>query len=264
MMNVRHILLVTLMSLVAMVSGAEERDSLRMLWIGNSYTFFNDLPSIVRDIAASQGMKLSMTTVLKGGEHLSGHLRNPRLHELLKRGGWDYVIIQEFSAGPAADTRTVARTVYPYARTIDSLAVKYSPDAKVMFYMTWGHKYGNVYKNGYALDDDYQTMQERLKTSYLEMAHDNGAWCAPVGMAWQTVRKEHPEYVLYAPDCFHPSPVGSYLAANVIFTTIWQRPYQTGVCCGLPEEQAEILQQTAQKTVLENMTLLNIKDGGKN
>lgn len=263
-MNVRHILLVTLMSLVAMVSGAEERDSLRMLWIGNSYTFFNDLPSTVRSIAASQGMGLSITTVVKGGEHLSGHLRNPRLHELLKRGGWDYVVVQEFSAGPAADTRTVARTVYPYAKTIDSLAVKYSPEAKVVFYMTWGHKYGNVYKNGYALDDDYQTMQERLKTSYLEMAHDNGAWCAPVGMAWQTVRKEHPEYVLYAPDCFHPSPVGSYLAANVIFTTIWQRPYQTGVCCGLPEEQAEILQQTAQKTVLENMTLLNIKNGGKN
>lgn len=264
MMNVRHILLVTLMSLVAMVSGAEERDSLRMLWIGNSYTFFNDLPSTVRSIAASQGMRLSITTVVKGGEHLSGHLRNPRLHELLKRGGWDYVVVQEFSAGPAADTRTVARTVYPYAKTIDSLAVKYSPEAKVVFYMTWGHKYGNVYKNGYALDDDYQTMQERLKTSYLEMAHDNGAWCAPVGMAWQTVRKEHPEYVLYAPDCFHPSPVGSYLAANVIFTTIWQRPYQTGVCCGLPEEQAEILQQTAQKTVLENMPLLNIKNGGKN
>lgn len=264
MMNVRHILLVTLMSLVAMVSGAEERDSLRMLWIGNSYTFFNDLPSTVRSIAASQGMRLNITTVVKGGEHLSGHLRNPRLHELLKRGGWDYVVVQEFSAGPAADTRTVARTVYPYAKTIDSLAVKYSPEAKVVFYMTWGHKYGNVYKNGYALDDDYQTMQERLKTSYLEMAHDNGAWCAPVGMAWQTVRKEHPEYVLYAPDCFHPSPVGSYLAANVIFTTIWQRPYQTGVDCGLPEDQAEILQQTAQKTVLENMTLLNIKNGGKN
>lgn len=260
MIRFRQILAVAVMLLLPLTSGAEETDSLRMLWIGNSYTFFNDLPSIVRDIAASQGMKLSMTTVLKGGEHLSGHLRNPRLHELLKRGGWDYVIIQEFSAGPAADTRTVARTVYPYARTIDSLAVKYSPDAKVMFYMTWGHKYGNVYKNDYALDDDYQTMQERLKTSYLEMAHDNDAWCAPVGMAWQTVRREHPEYVLYAPDCFHPSPVGSYLAANVIFTTIWQRPYQTDVTRGLSVSQAETLQQTAQRTVLDNMRLLNIKD----
>ncbi len=79
-------------------------------------------------------------------------------------------------------------------------------------------------------------------------------------MAWQTVRREHPEYVLYAPDCFHPSPVGSYLAANVIFTTIWQRPYQTDVTRGLPVSQAETLQQTAQRTVLDNMRLLNIKD----
>lgn len=257
-MKIRTIIVTALMSLISLSVCAQAKDSLRMLWIGNSYTFFNDLPSVVRDIAATQGMKLSMTTVLKGGEHLSGHLRNQRLHELLKRGGWDYVVVQEFSAGPAADTRTVERTVYPYARTIDSLAMEYSPQAKVIFYMTWGHKYGNVYKNDYVLDDDYQTMQERLKTSYLEMAHDNNAWCAPVGMAWQTVRNEHPEYVLYAQDCFHPSLVGSYLAANVIFATIWQRPYQTDIRCGLPVDQTEILQQTAQKTVLENLRLLNI------
>jgi len=243
----------------AVTAGAAEGDSLRVLWIGNSYTFFNDLPAMVRDIAATQGMKMSMTTVLKGGERLSGHLRNPRLHELLKRGGWDYVVVQEFSSGPADDTRTVARTVYPYARTIDSMAVKHSPKAKVIFYMTWGHKYGNVYKSDYVLDDTYETMQERLKTSYLEMAHDNDAWCAPVGMAWQTVRREHPEYQLYNQDCFHPSPAGSYLAANVIFTTIRQRPYQTDVTGGLPAAQAETLQQTAQRTVLDNMKLLNIR-----
>lgn len=260
MIRFRQILAVAVMLLLPLTSGAEETDSLRMLWIGNSYTFFNDLPSIVRDIAASQGMKLSMTTVLKGGEHLSGHLRNPRLHELLKHGGWDYVIIQEFSAGPAADTRTVARTVYPYARTIDSLAVKCSPDAKVMFYMTWGHKYGNRKPVAeYPLSNGYEGMQERLKTSYLEMAYDNGAWCAPVGMAWRAVRSERPDCILYRPDCYHPAVPGSYLAANVIFTTILQRPYQTAFTAELPAEQAEYLQRTAQRTVLDNLVLLNIR-----
>lgn len=257
--KMKKVVVAAVLLLVAMVSGAADKDSLRVLWIGNSYTFFNDVPATVRDIAATQGVRLSMTTVLKGGERLSGHMKNPRLHELLKRGGWDYVVVQGFSAEPAADTRTVARTVYPYARAIDSMAVSHSPEAKVIFYMTWGHKYGNVYKSDYVLDDTYETMQERLKTSYLEMAHDNGAWCAPVGMAWRTVRREHPEYRLYAQDCFHPSPVGSYLAANVIFATILQRPYQTDVVCGLPAGQAEVLQQTAQRTVLDNLRLLNIK-----
>lgn len=244
---------------VATLCSAAETDSLRVLWIGNSFTYVNDLPAMVRDIASTQGMKLSMTKVTKGGECLRGHWGNPRLQELLKRGGWDYVIVQDQSTDPAQSTAAVARKVYPYAKKIDSLAVAHSPNAKVIFYMTWGAKYGSIYKTDYVIADYYETMQERLKTSYLEMAHDNNAWCAPVGMAWQTVRREHPEYQLYGQDCSHPSLAGSYLAANVIFTTIMQKPYQTKETRGLPAEQAEILQQAAQNTVLGNLRLLNIK-----
>ena len=249
---------VCLLAVACQCVAADKADTLRVLWIGNSYTFFNDLPTTVREIAESKGMHLNITSIVKGGEHLKGHLKNPRLTEALKRGHWDYVIIQEFSSAPAADTRTVARDVYPYARTIDSLALKHSPQAKVIFYMTWGHKYGNVYDSAYKLDDDYESMQERLKTSYLEMTYDNNAWCAPVGMAWREIRHTHPEYILYNADCFHPSPLGSYLAANVIFATIWQRPYQTSVTKDLPADQAEVIQQTAQRTVLDNLRLLNI------
>lgn len=65
----------------------------------------------------------------------------------------------------------------------------------------------------------------------------------------------------------HPLPArllpsrgsGSYLAANVIFTTILQRPYQTAFTAELPAEQAEYLQRTAQRTVLDNLVLLNIR-----
>ena len=91
------------------------------------------------------------------------------------------------------------------------------------------------------------------------MAYDNGAWCAPVGMAWRTVRRERPDCILYRPDCYHPEVPGSYLAANVIFTTIFQRPYQTAFTADLPAAEAEYLQQTAQRSVLDNLVLLNIR-----
>ena len=129
-------------------------------------------------------------------------------------------------------------------------------------------QFGNILmdKNGnrfpipeYPPANSYGTMQERLITSYLEMAYDNDAWCAPVGMAWRRVRAERPDYVLYAQDCFHPGPLGSYLAANVIFTTIYGKPYQTACTLDFPAEQAEYIQRVAQQTVLENLTLLNIK-----
>ena len=152
-----------------------------MLWIGNSFTYFNDLPGMVREIAASQGVKLSCTRFLKGGERFSGHLKNPELIRALISGHWDYIVLQEQSTAPAMPTRQVIRKVYPAARTLDSLAHVGSPDAKVIFYMTWGHKFGNRKPvAGYPLANDYENMQERLKTSYLEMAYDNDAWCAPV------------------------------------------------------------------------------------
>lgn len=253
--------LLLLFLLVPFAGQARNRaDSLRVLWIGNSYTFFNDLPAMVREIAATQGVKLSCTRCLKGGERFSGHLKNPTVLRTLAAGGWDYVILQEQSSAPAMPTARVACEVYPAARMLDSLAHAGSPAVRTIFYMTWGHKNGSVYPtDGYRLADSYEGMQERLITSYLEMTCDNDAWCAPVGMAWRQVRSERPDWTLYRQDCFHPSLLGSYLAANVIFTTIFQRPYQSDFDAGLTPEQTEYLQRVAQQTVLQNLPLLNIE-----
>lgn len=254
----RIVMLVVLAIWMMPIQSKQANDSLKVLWIGNSFSFTNDIPGIVKDIAASQQMKLSITKFLKPGERFSGHLKNKDLVNALKRGGWDYVILQGFSSTPAYSTESVIRDVYPYARTLDSLAKSNSPQVHIIYYMTWGHKYGNIRQTDYPLDDTYELMQERIKTTYLEMTHANNGWCAPVGMAWQRLTKEHPEYQLYVPDCFHPSILGSYLSANVIFTTIFQRRYQTDVTRDIPNEQAEIIQQVAQSTVLDNLRLWNI------
>ena len=181
-----------LLLFVPFFAQARDTDSLRVLWVGNSFSYCNDLPGMVQKIASTQKVKLSCTRFLKGGERFSGHLKNKKLLQAIADGGWDYVVLQEQSTAPA-------------------------------------------------------------------MAYDNGAWCAPVGMAWRAVRSERPDCILYRPDCYHPAVPGSYLAANVIFTTILQRPYQTAFTAELPAEQAEYLQRTAQRTVLDNLVLLNIR-----
>lgn len=249
-----------LLSATFAVQGATNAtDSVRVLWIGNSYTYFNDLPAMVKEIANTQGIPIANTEVLKGGERLKGHLANPRLTELLKKGGWDFVIVQENSSLPAYDTEFVRRETYPYAHAIDSLAHLGSPDVKVVFYMTWGHKHGNIRpREGYPLCDTYQGMQERLKTSYLEMTYQNNAICAPVGMAWAETRQQRPDIILYCQDLFHPAPAGTYLNAVTIFATMYPRHFQTDYTAGLTPADAEYLQQIGQDTVLDNMRLLNI------
>lgn len=239
---------------------AEPQDSIRILFIGNSYTYYNRMPAMFDSIAKSQKQLVSITAITKGGEKLAGHLKNDKLRALLKKGGWNYVVIQDQSSMPAYPSAEVAATTYKAAATLDSLIKSGSPAATTVYYMTWGHKYGcQKPKPGYPLIDNYQGMQMRLANSYLEMAYDNNGRCAPVGLAWKEIREKHPELVLYKPDCSHPSKLGSYLAANVIYTTIFLKPYQTAYTAGLSSSTAELIQQTAQQTVLSNLSLLNIK-----
>lgn len=241
------------------VNARNGNDSIRVLFIGNSYTHFNDLPGDVQKIASTQKMKLSYQACVRGGYSFKKHLQQRDEIEIIKRGGWDFVILQEHSEAPAKPTEVVALETYSNARTLDSLIHAYSPKAHVIFYMTWGHKDGCLTPiTNYPVIDTYVGMQERLKISYLEMTYRNNTWCAPVGMAWQQVRTERPDYVLYWQDRTHPSPLGTYLAANVIFSAMFQKPYQTSYVKELQAEQAEYIQQVAQKVVLNNLKLLNM------
>ena len=102
-------------------------------------------------------------------------------------------------------TRQVAREVYPAARTLDSLVHVASPDARVIFYMTWGHKNGNRFPiPEYPPANSYGTMQERLDYQLPRNGLRQRRMVCPRGHGMAPVRAERPDYVLYAQDCFHP------------------------------------------------------------
>lgn len=238
-------------------------DTVNILWIGNSYTYFNDLPTMMKDIASTRNIVVNNTKLLKGGERWAGHLANKGVVDTIAMGGWDYVVLQEFSSNPSNSTKYVAENVYPYALKLDSLVHEYSPDAETVLYMTWGHREGNVRPTSYPLDDTYESMQNRLTTSYIDLAYDLDAMCAPVGMAWQTLRKDYPDIELYVPDKFHPSLEGSWLGANTIFATLYQKPFTSKAPEGIPSSHAEIMQKVAQQTVEDNAGLLNLNRTGR-
>ena len=107
----KNLFRILLFLLLPLAGQAKDADSLRVLWVGNSYTYYNDMPAIVQQIAATQKVKVSCTRFLKGGERFSGHLTNQKLLKALAAGGWDYVVLQEQSSAPAMPTRQVAREV---------------------------------------------------------------------------------------------------------------------------------------------------------
>lgn len=223
-------------------------DSIRALFIGNSYTFFNDMPRMVQAIAHSNGMPLSVKMITHGGWTLNQHANSKETLDAIKEGGWDFVVLQEQSQAPSREREWVLKNVYPYAQALDSVRQLFSPKGKTVFYMTWGHRI-----------ETYPQMQQRLAESYLDMTKRFQAWCAPVGITWKRVFKEKPGITLHDPDNSHPNLQGSYLAANVFYSTFFQTSYNSTYYAGLDKEEATYLQRTAQEVVLSNLPLWNIR-----
>ena len=72
---------------------------LRVLFIGNSYTYYNNLPKLLESIAESEkaGPRIQTEVSLSGGKSLQWHWENKKALEAVRRGGWDFVVLQEHS-----------------------------------------------------------------------------------------------------------------------------------------------------------------------
>ena len=234
-------------------------DSIRILFIGNSYTYYNNMPAMVQATASSQGVKLTCQQATIGGYTLRKHLNNGKTINAIKEGGWNYIVIQEQSELPSLNTEKVIAKVYSAARSMDSIIRAYNKNARIIWYMTWGRKDGSTkYGKNYPIIATYSGMQQRIKTSYLELSYLFDGWCAPVGMAWERVRLEMPTCELYQKDKSHPSKAGSFLASQVFYTLIAGKPFQVKYTAGLPEKEAQDLSRIAQETVLNNLNLINV------
>lgn len=259
-MKIKTIILTITIALLSTLCAAKTPQPTRILMIGNSFTYYNDMPSMLDSLAKSQGRTLDISVVAPGGQTLAGHLKDTNLLKLLAGGRWDYVILQEQSVAPALSTHQVAQMVYPAAHALDSLIHAGSPAAKVIFYMTWGHKNGFAEPiPEYPSVNNYHGMLARLVSSYLEMTYDNNATCAPVGLAFDRLRRQAPNLDPYDPsDAYHPSPIGSYLAANVILATLFPGTQSPDYTAGLDPDTATLLRQIARHTVTDNAPMLNL------
>ena len=210
--------------------------------------------SVVKKLAASQGLSMNVEQFAPGGETLKRHLENGELLKEIEKGDWDFVVIQEQSVAPALPKEEVEANTFKAAKVLDSLIVANNPNVEVIYYMTWAHKYGLKKANEeYPYLKTYEGMQAIIAERYFELAKLLDGKVAPVGIAWNTVRKEEPDIELYMPDNRHPSKQGTYLAANVIFSILYGKHYVSSYRMGLPIDTAQYLQNIAQKLSIDSI-----------
>lgn len=201
------------------------QDTISALFLGNSYTNYNNLPNLVQNLAAADGNLFTHDSNTPGGYTLEAHSSNTTTLNKIAASDWNYVILQGQSQRSSFPPAQVATEVEPYASLLNDFIKANNACTETLFYMTWGRQNGDASNcANYAPLCTYAGMQARVKSSYLLYAHDNGAAVSPVGAAWKQVRNAYPSINLYTADQSHPSLAGSYLAACVFYSSMFRVP----------------------------------------
>ncbi|MEH2289837.1 SGNH/GDSL hydrolase family protein [Nostoc sp.] len=184
----------------------DKQQAIRVLFIGNSYTYFNDLPWLTQQLAASakESKKLETEMIVVGGATLKNHWKRGKALRLLKAKHWDYVVLQEQSTLPI----TNPKEMYKYATLFDTEIKRVN--SQTVFYLTWAKQ-------------NKPETQQILTDAYISIAKELNAKVAPVGIAWQKIQEANVKLNLYTSDQSHPSPIGSYIAGCVFYTAFYDK-----------------------------------------
>ena len=184
---------------------------MRILMLGNSFTFTNNMPQMLADLTGSE-----VAHHTRGGARLSEQLNsNTKLGEqtqaALQKEKWDYVVLQEMSHGPITSPKSFFSSVEQLCRQIRANG------AVPILFATWAYQRGGA--KLIAKGWDYDEMARKLSEAYHKAARDSNALIADVGNRFYKL--SHTQN-LYAADGVHPNEAGSHIAAEAIAAVIQQ------------------------------------------
>ncbi|HWI20602.1 MAG TPA: hypothetical protein VNT81_22760 [Vicinamibacterales bacterium] len=215
--------------LFTLALGAIQPQPVRLLFIGNSLTYANDLPAMVCALARAAGKRAVCESVAKPDYGLEEHWNERAVQRVIARG-WDVVILQQ---GPSALPES-RRLLIQYTKRFDEEIRK--AGARTALYMVWPSR---------ARRGDFPGVSQ----SYSAAAASVSGLLLPAGDAWRAAFAENSALPLYGPDGFHPSPAGTYLAALVAYQQVFgEAPPVVPVPAGV-DASAEALTRAAQTAV---------------
>ncbi len=220
-----------LLTPIAFAPGHRAAAPLRILWIGNSYTYVNALPQIIAQLADSSHVDRppAITGILKGGESLKGHWANPVLQKAFEEK-WDIVVAQEQSTTPI----DAPDSMFKYGKLIADAAHK--SGARVVLYVSWPQK-------------TRPAAEDTIVAAYRKLGDATNASLALAGRAWLDVIAQDPSVELYQKDGSHPLPQGSYIAACVFYEVLFGKSPVGLPAIGVTPAEAKRAQLSAHKVL---------------
>lgn len=228
------------------------QQNLSVLFIGNSYTYANDLPGTFSQIATAMGDQASVDSKANGGYTFQMHTQDPITYQKINAQAWDYVVIQGQSQEPCFPFSQVNTQTLPYAMQLADSVYANQSCAQVNYFMTWGREVGDPQWDSI---NTFYKMNARLREAYLRIADSSDAGVSPVGAAWRYIRETQPSIQLYVGDGSHPSVAGTYLTASVFYVSLFHKAIAPNLAytAGLDVVTAQLLVDAANWVVLDSM-----------
>ncbi len=203
---------------------------MKILFVGNSYTYVNDVPALVAQLAEENGVDAEVCSVTKGGWKLHRYLDlqdeyAEKFEQAMKIGPYDAVILQEQSLTPLLNYAQFADGVKRVAERVAA--------GRTILYQTWGRKEGSPDLETYGWSRNEMT--DRLAEAYHKAAAAIGAELSPVGTYFWQANQRMPDLELYHSDLTHPSYAGSCLAALSHYKILFGQVPQKMNCLNLPD-----------------------------
>ncbi len=191
-------------------------DTTRVLFVGNSITYFNEMPIMFQEIANNQGKNVKTTMYAPGGTGFVNHVADANVFNLFRNSYWDIVVLQPGSGESAGSTFPVDTTIKRGRILLDSI-YRYSPCAKVYLYEI---PYGVPSAETWAT---YFSVQTIIKDSVLKMTDSLQLQMIPAGECARAYYSAIPNLLLHNSfNDIHPSTFGSFLTASAFYTGIFQ------------------------------------------
>ena len=199
-MLTRAIIVATAVVLAVPGASTSAQPKLRVLFVGNSLTAANDLPGRVQAIARAVGeVDVEVGSYTPGGYALEDHWADGTARRLVEAGGWDVVVFQQGPSSLPSSGVNLRQWTATWARAVRAHG------GRPALLTVWPER-----ARDYALASVIQ--------NYRAAAVAAKAGLFPAGLAWSRCLASAPKIRLYGPDGFHPSPMGTYLAALVVYS----------------------------------------------
>jgi hypothetical protein len=206
----KQILLILGLLGAASASIGQEENATTVLFVGNSYTHYNNMPKLFQKIADSKGENVITEMDAKSGHSFNMHANRPELFEHIKKSKWDYIVLQGFSRELSFSPSVIDTASLPHLEKILDSIYSNNPCTKVLLYMTWGYKTGIEDREDV---NTYQKMSDAVRRGYKYVARKYGLSIVPVGGVYEQLKNYSDGslfHCLYQDDHQHPTIFGSY------------------------------------------------------